>query len=88
MCLYSRSTRTSAKARCRWPRTRSANCARSGRAQFLDAVESDVLTYIMTERVEPLSKALQTDRKNKERLEWLVWGLHRVSVRGVLSLWL
>ncbi|KAH7099222.1 ARM repeat-containing protein [Auriculariales sp. MPI-PUGE-AT-0066] len=48
--------------------------------KFLDAVESDTVIYIMTERVKPLAKALGQDRKAKERMEWLVWGLHRVSV--------
>lgn len=36
----------------------------------------------MTERVQPLSNALPTwiSRSSQEREEWLLWGLHRVSV--------
>jgi len=48
--------------------------------KFIDAVEGDTLIYIMTERVRPLKHALEDSKKGKERTEWLVWGLHRVSV--------
>ncbi|KAF8893945.1 hypothetical protein BD779DRAFT_1753347 [Infundibulicybe gibba] len=50
--------------------------------KFLDAVESDTGIYIMTERIRPLSATLQTwaSRNAQEREDWLLWGLHRVSV--------
>ncbi|PPQ70522.1 hypothetical protein CVT26_013980 [Gymnopilus dilepis] len=50
--------------------------------KFMDAVESDTSIYIMTERVRPLSAALsQYSTKNaQEREDWLLWGLHRISV--------
>ncbi|XP_006460920.1 hypothetical protein AGABI2DRAFT_69620 [Agaricus bisporus var. bisporus H97] len=50
--------------------------------KFIDAVESDTSIFIMTERVQPLSNALPTwiSRSSQEREEWLLWGLHRVSV--------
>lgn len=50
--------------------------------KFMDVVESDSAIFIMTERVKPLQTALQTmpPRGPQEREEWLLWGLHRVSV--------
>ena len=51
--------------------------------KFLDAVETDSTIHIMTERVRPLSSAIQ-DRASKtaqEKEDWLLWGLHRVAVR-------
>ncbi|KAH7923423.1 ARM repeat-containing protein [Leucogyrophana mollusca] len=50
--------------------------------KFMDVVETDSVIYIMTERVRPLPAALQTwSAKNaQEREDWLLWGLHRVSV--------
>ncbi|KZV89648.1 ARM repeat-containing protein [Exidia glandulosa HHB12029] len=50
--------------------------------RFIDAVETDPLIYLVTERVKPLSKALPAwaNKTDKERQEYLVWGLHRVSV--------
>ncbi|KAF9453912.1 ARM repeat-containing protein [Macrolepiota fuliginosa MF-IS2] len=50
--------------------------------KFMDAVESDTSIYIMTERVQPLSSTLPTwaSRKAQEKEDWLLWGLHRVSV--------
>ncbi|KAF8904359.1 armadillo-type protein [Gymnopilus junonius] len=50
--------------------------------KFMDAVESDTCIYIMTERVRPLSTILpQYSTKNaQEREDWLLWGLHRISV--------
>ena len=52
--------------------------------KFIDAVESDTSVYIMTERVQPLGKALQalSSKGEKEREEWLMWGLQRLSVRN------
>lgn len=39
----------------------------------------------MTERVQPLSSTLPTWvlRKASEKEDWLLWGLHRISVRDV-----
>ncbi|EJD37516.1 ARM repeat-containing protein [Auricularia subglabra TFB-10046 SS5] len=50
--------------------------------KFLDAVETDSNIYIVTERVRPLAKAMSNwaTKSDKERQEWLVWGLHRISV--------
>ncbi|KXN90149.1 N-terminal kinase-like protein [Leucoagaricus sp. SymC.cos] len=50
--------------------------------KFMDAVESDTSIYIMTERVQPLSSTLPTwaPRKAQEKEDWLLWGLHRISV--------
>jgi SCY1-like protein 1 len=51
--------------------------------KFIDVVESETTIHVMTERVTPLAAALE-DRAaagEKEREDWLVWGLHRVSVR-------
>lgn len=50
--------------------------------KFMDAVESDSTIYIMTERVRPLRAALQSSRTAQEREDWLLWGLHRISVRS------
>lgn len=40
----------------------------------------------MTERVRPLPLALSQSSSNvpREREDWLIWGLHRISVRIVL----
>ncbi|KAJ3569627.1 hypothetical protein NP233_g4935 [Leucocoprinus birnbaumii] len=50
--------------------------------KFMDAVESDTSIYIMTERVQPLSSSLPTwaSRKAQEKEDWLLWGMHRISV--------
>ncbi|KAF8070341.1 armadillo-type protein [Lyophyllum atratum] len=50
--------------------------------KFMDAVETDSNIYIMTERVRPLQTVLPTwsARDPKEREDWLLWGLHRISV--------
>lgn len=50
--------------------------------KFMDAVETDTIIYIMTERVRPLQYVLQSwrGRNAKEREDWLFWGLHRISV--------
>ncbi|KAL6308201.1 ARM repeat-containing protein [Sparassis latifolia] len=50
--------------------------------RFMDAVETDNTVYIMTERVRPLSSAIQewTSKGAREREDWIVWGLHTVSV--------
>jgi SCY1-like protein 1 len=54
--------------------------------KFLDVVETDTTVLIMTERVQPLSTALDAWRGKgvTEREDWLLWGLHRISVRGLL----
>ncbi|EIW82556.1 ARM repeat-containing protein [Coniophora puteana RWD-64-598 SS2] len=50
--------------------------------KFMDAVEADSGIYIMTERVKPLSVTLPlwASKGAKEREDWLLWGLHRISV--------
>jgi SCY1-like protein 1 len=50
--------------------------------KFMDAVETDSSVYIMTERVKPLPAALQIwqSRDSQEREDWILWGLHRISV--------
>lgn len=50
--------------------------------KFMDGVETDSTVYIMTERVRPLSAALSewSSKEAQEREDWLIWGLHRVSV--------
>ena len=48
----------------------------------MDAVESETTIYIMTERVRPLSSVLlqYSSKNSQEREDWLLWGLHRISV--------
>lgn len=48
----------------------------------MDAIESDTSILIMTERVRPLSSTLPSwaSRKAQEKEDWLLWGLHRISV--------
>ncbi|KAJ7350311.1 armadillo-type protein [Mycena albidolilacea] len=50
--------------------------------KFIDAVETETTIHIMTERVRPLEATLQTwaSRGAQEREDYLLWGLHRVSV--------
>jgi SCY1-like protein 1 len=50
--------------------------------KFIDAVETEGTIHIMTERVTPLSSAIQdrSAKSQKEREDWLMWGLHRISV--------
>ncbi|KAH7888422.1 hypothetical protein F5I97DRAFT_1852549 [Phlebopus sp. FC_14] len=50
--------------------------------KFMDVVESDSAILIMTERVRPLPAALQAwaSKGTQEREDWLLWGLHRISV--------
>ena len=49
----------------------------------MEVVESETTIYIMTERVRPLTSVLPlwSGKAEREREEWLLWGLHRVSVR-------
>ncbi|KAH8119599.1 hypothetical protein DFH11DRAFT_1565893 [Phellopilus nigrolimitatus] len=49
--------------------------------KFIDGVDSDSSVYIMTERVRPLGQAIQssTAKSTKEKEDWNVWGLHRIS---------
>ena len=51
--------------------------------KFLDAVETDTTVYIMTERVRPLAPAIQerASKSAQEKEDWLLWGIHRISVR-------
>lgn len=50
--------------------------------KYLDAVETDHTIMIMTERVRPLGPAIEERSSNpaKEREDWLIWGIHRISV--------
>ncbi|KAF9792518.1 ARM repeat-containing protein [Thelephora terrestris] len=50
--------------------------------RFIDAVTTDATIYIMTERVRPLSSALDgwSSKTAKVREAWLLWGLHRIAV--------
>ncbi len=52
----------------------------------MDVVETDSTIYIMTERVRPLSVVLSeySGKSAQEREDWLLWGLHRISVRIVI----
>lgn len=49
----------------------------------MDVVEGDGTIYIMTERVKPLSEELISWKAKpvKDRQDWLLWGLHRITVR-------
>ena len=51
--------------------------------KFLDAVETDTTICIMTERVRPLAPAIheRASKSAQEKEDWLLWGLHRISVR-------
>lgn len=51
--------------------------------KFIDAVATDTTIYVMTERVRPLSSVLNnwSTKTSQEREDWLIWGLHRISVR-------
>ncbi|KAF8813689.1 ARM repeat-containing protein [Phlegmacium glaucopus] len=50
--------------------------------KFMDAVESEGSIFVMTERVRPLSNVLPqySTKKAQETEDWLLWGLHRISV--------
>ena len=50
--------------------------------KFMDAVESESSIFIMTERVRPLLNVLPqySTKKAQETEDWLLWGLHRISV--------
>jgi SCY1-like protein 1 len=50
--------------------------------KYIDAVETDTVIYIVTERVRPLTTSLPSwaSRDATEREDWLLWGLHRISV--------
>ncbi|KAF7969152.1 hypothetical protein HWV62_28194 [Athelia sp. TMB] len=50
--------------------------------KFMDVVETDSTIHIMTERVRPLSVALDAQKSKgaQEKEDWLLWGLHRISV--------
>ncbi|KAL1721812.1 armadillo-type protein [Schizophyllum commune] len=50
--------------------------------KFMEVVESEASILLMTERVVPLQTALANRRGTgaQEKEDWLVWGLHRISV--------
>jgi SCY1-like protein 1 len=50
--------------------------------KFIDVVETETTIHIVTERVRPLHATLESwaSRGAQEREDWLLWGLHRVSV--------
>ncbi|KAL1734884.1 armadillo-type protein [Schizophyllum commune] len=50
--------------------------------KFMEVVESETSILLMTERVVPLQTALANRRGTgaQEKEDWLVWGLHRISV--------
>lgn len=50
----------------------------------MDVIEADSTIYIMTERVKPLSEELSAwqSKPVKDRQDWLLWGLHRITVRS------
>jgi len=50
--------------------------------KFMDAIETDTVIFVMTERVRSLTSVLPTwtSRDVTEREDWLLWGLHRISV--------
>ena len=52
----------------------------------MDAIEADGTVYIMTERVRPLSAELPSweAKPVNERQDWLMWGLHRITVRATV----
>jgi SCY1-like protein 1 len=52
----------------------------------MDAVEADGTVYIMTERIKPLSVELSLweAKPANEKQDWLLWGLHRITVRALL----
>ncbi|KAF8530473.1 armadillo-type protein [Hysterangium stoloniferum] len=45
--------------------------------KFVDVVETETTIHIVTERVQPLVKALHNSPQRKN--DWIVWGLHRVA---------
>jgi len=53
----------------------------------MDAVEADGTVYIMTEHVKPLSAELPSweGKHVNDRQDWLLWGLHRITVRTECS---
>ena len=55
--------------------------------KFMDVVETDTTIHIMTERIRPLGPAIAEwqSKSAQEREAWLVWGLHRISVRPILT---
>lgn len=51
--------------------------------KFMDAVETDTTIHIMAERVKPLggdTLGNWAGKGKQEKEDWLVWGLHRISV--------
>jgi SCY1-like protein 1 len=56
--------------------------------KFMDTIEADGSIYIMTQRVKPLSAELSSwqGTPTKDRQDWLLWGLHRITVRASVSI--
>ncbi|KZV66792.1 ARM repeat-containing protein [Peniophora sp. CONT] len=50
--------------------------------KFMDVIETETTVHIMTERVKPLSSEVRAWSPSaiKEQQEWLLWGLHRLSI--------
>jgi len=57
--------------------------------KFIDAVETETTIYIVTERIQPLGKALTawSSKPANAREEWLIWGLQRISVSLIIVLY-
>jgi SCY1-like protein 1 len=54
----------------------------------MDAVETDTAIHIMTERVRPIQGGLLSGwagKGEKEQEDWLIWGLHRISVCLIIN---
>jgi SCY1-like protein 1 len=51
--------------------------------KFVDYVETETAVYIVTERIQPLRSVLESnvEMSPSEREAWLIWGLHRITVR-------
>lgn len=54
--------------------------------KYIDAVESDSSIFIVTERVRPLVGAEELGKGQSGKDDWVVWGVHRISVRSLFSL--
>lgn len=52
--------------------------------KYIDAVESDSSIFIVTERVRPLVGAEELGKGQSGKDDWVVWGVHRISVRSLV----
>ena len=50
--------------------------------KFMDTVEADGTIYVMTERVKPLSSSWEVSSVKQDKQDWILWGLHRITVRA------